>query len=243
MSNTTTGATPSIAVLIPAAGSGTRMGPGANKVLLPLGSTLVISHTVSLFQEHPAIGRIAVIAKREDFATLDRCFQERERWSKLAPWVEGGADRQESVQRGMRFLESDPPHWVLVHDGARPLCGASLVDRILAALERHAAVVPTLPITDTVRRISADGSSVVDRSGLSRTQTPQGFHWTLLAEAHQRASRHDTAATDDAQLIEAMGGSVAGVAGAERNLKITVAGDLELAEWILANPAWGDGKG
>ena len=235
-----------VTVLIPAAGSGKRMGEALNKILLPLGGVPLIRHTVERLQAHDRIDAVGLIARPADFGRLDDVFWDKARWGKLLPWIAGGAERQDSVRLGLAALAEHPPEWVLVHDGARPLCSASLIDRVLDALERHWAVVPTLPIHDTVRRRAASdehAGEVVDRSTLFLTQTPQGFHWDVLHASHTQAHAQGIRGTDDAQLVALAGGPerrhVTWVRGERRNIKVTAPGDLELAEWILGQPTWG----
>jgi 2-C-methyl-D-erythritol 4-phosphate cytidylyltransferase len=236
----------SVAVLIPAAGSGKRMGDALNKVLLPVGGVPLIRHTVERFQAHSGISSVGLIARPSDFARLDDVFWDRARWSKLLPWIAGGPERQDSVRLGLEALADVSPRWVLVHDGARPLCSAALISRVLAALERHSAVVPAVPIHETVRQrghTQETAGEVIDRATLFLTQTPQGFHWHVLNESHAQARAKDIRGTDDAQLVALLSESgpqaVAWVLGERRNLKITSQADLLLAEWILGQPDWG----
>lgn len=227
-------------MLIPAAGQGRRAGGPENKVLAPLAGVPVVVRTCRVFQRHPGIRQVVVIAARQDREALERLFGEvPEGRHKLTPWVEGGAERQDSVRRGLEALDAEPPDWVLVHDAARPLVSPQLIDRVLAALEREPAVVPVLPLHDTVREMGPGRSRVVERSHLVRTQTPQGFHWHLFREAHARAAQRGTRGTDDAQLIEALGASVARVEGEPRNIKLTTSADFPLGAWMLDHPDWG----
>lgn len=221
-----------------------------NKVLLPLAGEPMLRHTVRAFHSLTLIASIRIVARREEFEALDSAFSDRERWQRLGPWIEGGTARQDSVRLGLAGLAGDPagaPDWVLVHDGARPLCTKGLILRVLAALEHHSAVVPVVPVYDTVRQASAsngilttEGSAgVVDRAGLRLCQTPQGFHWDALWQAHAGAATDGFTGTDDGQLVERLGGQVALVPGEHRNVKVTLPDDLALAEWAWAHPAWG----
>jgi 2-C-methyl-D-erythritol 4-phosphate cytidylyltransferase len=235
-----------VTVLIPAAGSGQRMGESLNKVLLPLAGVPLIRHTLERFQAHPRVDAIGLVARPADFPRLDDVFWDRARWSKLLPWIAGGPERQDSVRLGLEALAAAPPEWVLVHDGARPLCSASLIDRVLDALERHWAVVPTVPIHDTVRHRgerNEHAGEVVDRSVLFLTQTPQGFHWEVLYNSHVEAKAKGLRGTDDGQLVALAGASeprsITWVLGERRNLKVTSPADLALAEWIFGQPGWG----
>jgi 2-C-methyl-D-erythritol 4-phosphate cytidylyltransferase/2-C-methyl-D-erythritol 2,4-cyclodiphosphate synthase len=224
---------PRVAVLIPAAGSGRRVGAEGNKLLLPLAGAPVIVRTVRAFQALAAVERIALVVRAEDREALEGCFPPGAARSRLEPWIMGGAERQDSVYNGLAALASDPPDWVLVHDGARPFCDAALAGRVLAALARSPGAVPVLPVTDTVRRIAEGRSAVVPREGLVRTQTPQGFHWAALWEAHRRARERGLRATDDAQLLEEAGLRLAFVEGDPENVKLTTRDDWRWAEWRL----------
>lgn len=226
-----------IAVLIPAAGTGTRMrqGPvqGKNKILLPLGNEPIVVRTVRCFQSHPEIERIGLILRPEDIPEIEGRFTARNARQKLLPWILGGKNRQDSVRNGLEALAGDPPDWVLVHDGARPVCPRSLIDRVLDGLNHAPGVIPVLPVTDTVRQMNLEGSKVMDRATLFFTQTPQGFHWQPLWNAHQAHRESVAGITDDAQLLELEGLAVTAVAGDPTNIKVTTAEDLAWAHWKI----------
>jgi 2-C-methyl-D-erythritol 4-phosphate cytidylyltransferase / 2-C-methyl-D-erythritol 2,4-cyclodiphosphate synthase len=202
-------------------------------VLLPLAGAPLLVHTVRAFQAHPAVTDIAVIARRADFPALERAFAAGAARARLLPWIAGGAQRQDSVYNGLAALEEHPPDWVLVHDGARPCCSAALIGRVLAGLERAPGAVPVLPLSDTLRRIRDGRGEVVQREGMFRTQTPQGFHWEAIWNAHRAAKEQGLLATDDAQLLEARGVPLLFVEGDADNVKITAAQDLRFAQWLL----------
>lgn len=223
-----------VAVLIPAAGTGARMDAGANKVLLELDGEPMIRHTVRVFQNHPAINRIVLIINENDREAMEKCFQEAQNTGKLVSLVAGGAERQDSVWRGIEALSPAPPKWVLIHDGARPLCPGELIDSVLAALENAESVVPVVPIPDTVRRITRNTSDLVDRSDLYRTQTPQGFHWEPLYEGYLEARGKKRKATDDARLLELNGVATHYVTGFERNFKITHPEEMVMASRLIS---------
>ncbi len=242
MSHTGSSEKPRAAVVVAAAGRGERLGDGANKVLLPLNGSPIIAHTLRIFQDHPAIGRICLVTREAELEAMAAALGNHGRWDKLLPLVAGGRERQDSVANGLATLERDPPRWVLVHDGARPLCSPGLLERVLNALADHRAVVPGLPIHDTVRRKSGKNAGVVEREELLRCQTPQGFHWEVLAGAHRHARAEKLWGTDEAQLVEAVGEPLFFVEGEARNLKITTPQDLALAEWLALTPGWGAAK-
>ena len=231
------GGSPRIAVVIPAAGSATRMNGGGNKVLRPLAGIPIIRWSMERFQGIPGIEKIAIIARREEFSLFDEAFPGKEERAGVLPWIEGGDTRRESVWNGLRELAAsagDPPDYVLVHDGARPFCGAGMIERVLDGLRRHPAVIPVLPITDTVRQIAEGSSRVLDRSSLFLAQTPQGFHWDTLYKGHREGAISGIDATDDGQLVEAVGVSPTYVAGDANNFKITTESDFERAEWMAS---------
>ena len=144
----------------------------------------------------------------------------------------GGAARQDSVRLGLESLSASPPDLVLIHDGVRPLVEPPVIDRVIAGLADHAAVLPALPVTDTLKRVEAGlVQGTVERAGLYRAQTPQGFVYELILAAHRAAAGAEL--TDDTAVAEAAGIVVAIVEGAESNLKITDAADLARAERLI----------
>ncbi|MCW3100006.1 MAG: 2-C-methyl-D-erythritol 2,4-cyclodiphosphate synthase, partial [Chthonomonadaceae bacterium] len=210
-----------------------------------LGGRSVLERTLTAFDSHPALTAIVLVAGAEE---LERVRQVAAAFPKVIAVVAGGETRSESVRNGLDAL---PPEIeiVLVHDAARPLVTAALIDSVIAASARVGAAVPGLPLSDTVKRVDTDGlvhatiprTAVVDGvrlNGLTSVQTPQGARVTLLRNAYVE---YDTARygepTDEASLIEATGGSVAVVAGDPANMKITRPEDIALAERLLTAPA------
>jgi 2-C-methyl-D-erythritol 4-phosphate cytidylyltransferase len=146
--------------------------------------------------------------------------------------VAGGLKRQQSVALGLQALRRCDV--VLVHDGARPLVTADIIERVVEAAVEHGAAVPAVPVRDTIKRV--DGDRVVEtlnRDELRAVQTPQGFRYELLVQAHERAREEGFYGTDDATLVERLGHPVAVVPGSPENLKITTPEDLLLAEALL----------
>ena len=153
--------------------------------------------------------------------------------------VPGGRRRRDSVYAGI--AELDGVEFVLIHDAARPLVTRALVLRVIDRLTRGDVdgVIPAVPLSDTIKQISGeDVVDTVDRSTVVAVQTPQGFRLTTLRDAHERNAEQD--ATDDAQLVELMGGRVVTVPGEAENLKITYPADLELARWLTARRSEAD---
>ncbi|HWB48127.1 MAG TPA: bifunctional 2-C-methyl-D-erythritol 4-phosphate cytidylyltransferase/2-C-methyl-D-erythritol 2,4-cyclodiphosphate synthase [Stellaceae bacterium] len=215
--------------LILAAGRGTRFGGDLPKQYLPLGGVSVLRHAVAAFAADKRIGGIQVVIRPED-CNLCACALNG---LDLLPLVPGGAERQDSVRLGLEALAPLKPARVLIHDGARPFPDAALTGRVLGALDRAPAAIPGLPLGDTIKRVR-DGMIIetVDRTGLWRVQTPQGFHFDAILAAHRAFAGQ--ALTDDAAVAEAAGMTPLVVPGSERNLKITTADDLAAAERLLA---------
>jgi 2-C-methyl-D-erythritol 4-phosphate cytidylyltransferase/2-C-methyl-D-erythritol 2,4-cyclodiphosphate synthase len=210
------------AALIVAAGSGLRF--GGRKQYASLGGVPLLRHAVAAFSAHPSIDAVQVMIGDGDDAEYSSAVDGLD---VLAP-VTGGASRQESVRLGLETFSKDPPENILIHDAARPFPSAKLIDGVIGALATAPGAIPALPVTDTLKRGSGDRiSATVDRSDLWRAQTPQGFHFSKIFEAH-RAAIGETM-TDDAAIAEAGGLEVALVAGAEENFKVTTEGDLARA--------------
>ncbi|WP_213453885.1 2-C-methyl-D-erythritol 4-phosphate cytidylyltransferase [Rhizomonospora bruguierae] len=217
-----------VAVLVPAAGLGLRLGPGAPKALRPLAGEPLLVHAVRRLAAAPSVGTIVVAAPPEGESDVRRML------APVAPVtvVPGGATRQESVAAALAAVPA-PLEIVLVHDAARALTPPALIEAVAAAVRAgHDAVIPVLPVVDTIKEVDARERVVgtVDRSGLRAVQTPQGFRRSLLAAAHGAAV---DALTDDAGLVEELGVPVACVPGSEWALKITRPVDLAFAEALL----------
>lgn len=222
---------PTVACLVVAAGRGLRAGGGLPKQFRPIGGIPMLKRTLLSLTAIDSIDRILPVIGENDLMTYEGCIGP-------VPGVDapvfGGATRQDSVRNGLEALAmgDNPPDLVLIHDGARPFAPAALVNRVVAALINGAeAVIPVIPVTDTVKRIAPDGVSIletVDRAMLRRVQTPQGFRFTTLIDAHRAAAGADL--TDDAAVMEKAGIGIAAVDGDADNTKLTTAQDFEDAE-------------
>lgn len=213
--------------LVPAAGLGVRLGPGGPKALRELAGEPLLVHAVRGLRAAPSIGPVVVAAPAADVDDVRALLAAYD-----VQVVAGGASRQDSVRRALQALEPSV-ELVLVHDAARCLTPASLVEGIVACLRGGAgAVVPVLPVADTVKSVAGDRVvATLDRSALRAVQTPQGFQREVLERAHAAGL---PSATDDAGLVEALGGEVATVPGHEEAFKVTRPIDLLLAEAVLA---------
>jgi 2-C-methyl-D-erythritol 4-phosphate cytidylyltransferase len=231
------------AAIVPAAGRGERLGPGGPKALRELAGLPLLVHAVRALGAARAVAEVVVVAPGDavdEVRALMRGDTVLQSEDVRVLVVAGGRTRQESVRLGLAAL-GDDVDVVLVHDAARPLVPVDLVDRVVQAVRTGAdAVIPVLPLADTVKRVDEAGrvDATIDRSTLRAVQTPQGFARAVLEEAHHAASTdaddEATAATDDAGLVERLGTTVHAVPGAEEAFKVTRPIDLLLAEAVLS---------
>jgi 2-C-methyl-D-erythritol 4-phosphate cytidylyltransferase len=229
-----------VAALIPAAGSGRRMGCEVEKQFLELGGKPLLAHTLARFEATAAIARIVVIVPpgREEYCRQE--IVEPEGFRKVSHIVAGAETRQRSVTEGFRCLSGDVDV-VVVHDGARPFVTPTLIQAAIAAAARDGSVIVAIPESDTLKRVDADGTVVetLDRRYLWRAQTPQAFRREILQDALMHAERHHLDATDEAALVEGLSHPVRIISGSTWNFKITSPDDLRLAELLLAHdPSW-----
>ncbi|MGW6397363.1 2-C-methyl-D-erythritol 4-phosphate cytidylyltransferase [Streptomyces sp. NPDC055134] len=236
------------AAVIPAAGRGVRLGPGAPKALRALNGTPMLIHAVRAMAASRSVSLVVVVAPPDEASAAevktllaDHALPERTDFVV----VPGGESRQESVKLGLDAL---PPgiDIVLVHDAARPLVPVDTVDGVIEAVREGApAVVPALPLADTVKQVEArtDGGpelvvATPERARLRAVQTPQGFDRATLVRAHETVTDN---VTDDASMVEQLGEPVVVVPGHEEAFKVTRPLDLVLAEAVLARRRANDG--
>ncbi|MFB6842896.1 2-C-methyl-D-erythritol 4-phosphate cytidylyltransferase [Streptomyces sp. NPDC056361] len=241
---------PRTAVVIPAAGRGVRLGPGAPKALRALNGTPMLIHAVRAMAASRAVSLVVVVAPSDGAAEVKNLLDAHalpERTDYLV--VPGGDTRQESVHLGLQALPEGITT-VLVHDAARPLVPVDTVDAVIEAVRDGAvAVVPALPVADTVKEVEpaekpGDPEQVVAtpvRARLRAVQTPQGFDHDTLVNAHATIALAGEGATDDAGMVERLGAPVVVVPGHEEAFKVTRPLDLVLAEAVLARRRANDG--
>ncbi|MET0975266.1 MAG: 2-C-methyl-D-erythritol 4-phosphate cytidylyltransferase [Leifsonia sp.] len=231
---------PTVAVIVVAAGSGTRLDAGMPKAFAALSSWTILDHALTGVFGMSEPTHVIVVApethEHQARASLDLLAGDLRGIGHLTATVVGGATRQESVARGLALVPADVTT-VLVHDAARALTPSDQFDRVLRAVRASGdGIVPGLPVSDTIKRV--DGSEAVletvDRSQLRAVQTPQGFPRDVLDRAYAAAGED---ATDDAALVAALGHPVRVIAGDERAFKITTPWDLNRAE-LLLGPDW-----
>lgn len=225
--------TPSVHVLIPAAGSGRRMGADRNKVLLDLLGQPIIAWTLKAAAQAKAVAWIGVICQAGDRPALE-AIAHALNLPQPVVFIDGGTTRQESVYNGLQALPAEASR-VLIHDGARCLATPDLFDRCAVALDASPGLVAAVPVKDTIKIVNNEHcvEATPDRQRLWAAQTPQGFDIALLKQCHHEGIEQGWSVTDDAALFEKCGLAVQVVPGEETNLKVTTPMDLAMAEFIL----------
>lgn len=217
--------------IVPAAGSGRRMGASKNKLLLSIFGKPLFIYSLQVFEEDPLCKGIVLVVNEKDRREMEEALR-LYRIKKVQALVRGGKERQHSVYEGLKAVKEASA--VVIHDGARPFVERKQIEDLLSAVEKHGAAVLAVPVKDTVKR--AEGGFILEtleRSSLWMIQTPQAFTYPLILEAHRKAERDGFLGTDDASLVERMGKKVALVPGNYDNIKITTAEDLYFSEAIV----------
>ena len=220
--------------IIVAAGSGTRLGSGEPKAFVKMHGRPMLHYSLATLAAMPQIAEVIVAIP----AGLERRTREEIARAGLEVPVKitpGGLERQDSVRIALALAGAECDV-VVIHDAARPFADATLFARCLEAASARGAAIAAIPVSDTLKRV-ADGviHATVKRAGLYQAQTPQAFQRRLLVAAHERATRERIVATDDADLVEQLGGTVEIVEASAINMKITTPSDLMLAELLLTS--------
>ena len=222
-----------LAILIVAAGKGVRAGGAVPKQYAPLLGRAMLRRTLDAFAGYTdAVIQVVIGPKQESlFSGISSGLD-------LLPPVQGGATRQASVRIGLEALAAETPDFVLIHDAARPLVSTKVIDGVIAALEQGAdAAVPHVPVADTLRKQENGSWVTVPREGLMRAQTPQGFRFDRILNAHREFAAQEV--TDDMALAALAGLRIVATAGEETNMKVTTPEDFATAEMVL-NACLGD---
>ncbi len=225
---------PLVAAIIVAGGRGSRAirdDGDTPKQYRMLGSTSVIARTLGIFYEHPRINRVLTVIHKDDHEAFSQAVRALQGPHETAI---GGATRQASVLAGLEALADNPPDIVLIHDAARPFVSAATVDAVLDALSVADGAIAARPVTDTIKRQAGRSPTIVDtipRRDLWAAQTPQGFVFAPILEAHRRAAAtHPEEFTDDAAVAEWAGLAVRLVKGNAENIKLTTRDDMETVD-------------
>ncbi len=225
-----------LALVLPAAGSSTRMGGGVRKPLIELRGRPVLWHTLGRFQNIPGLDQVVIVAHPGDIGEIERSV-----WPQLAErgatrLVPGGERRQDSVVNGLDALVPDTDI-VLIHDAVRPFVPRRAIDESIEAAAEHGAAVVAMPVADTLKRASGEGvAETVPRDELWGAQTPQAFRLELIRRAFDQAAKDGFECTDDAQLVERLGAEVRLVRGSYENFKITTPSHVRMADALLDLP-------
>lgn len=221
-------------VLVPAAGSGSRLGADTRKQYLALGDQPVLVRTLMRLAAQPQVTAIHLIVPEEDVAFCRRELVEHYRLAKVGGVMVGGAERQDSVRNGLEGCGAANQDVILVHDGVRPFFPQEQIGPLVQLAAVEGAALLAVPAQDTIKEVF-DGRvrSTLDRSLLWQAQTPQAFRCERIREAHRRAHASGYVGTDDASLIEWCGWPVAVLPGHPHNIKITTPADLALARALL----------
>ncbi|MDO8683025.1 MAG: 2-C-methyl-D-erythritol 4-phosphate cytidylyltransferase [Armatimonadota bacterium] len=215
--------------VIPAAGKGKRLGKGFNKAFAEVAGKPLVAHTLSVFQASDVIDDIILVCGSEDVAACESLIS-RFGFDKVTAVVEGGEHRQESVYNGLLRVKPEA-EIIVIHDGARPFVTEKIITESVSAARLYGAAIAAVPIIDTIK--SADDErfvgATIPREQLYAIQTPQTFRGEIILSAHEKALAEGFQATDDAALVERLGGKVKIVPGSADNIKITEPRDLDFA--------------
>ncbi|MBS9389633.1 2-C-methyl-D-erythritol 4-phosphate cytidylyltransferase [Dolichospermum sp. UHCC 0315A] len=221
-------------LLIPAAGSGKRMGADRNKLLLQVRSKPLIAWTLLAAEAASSISWIGIVSQPPDWDDFKSIIADL-KLKKTIVFIPGGSTRQESVYNGLQALPTNAGQ-VLIHDGARCLATPDLFNACSEAILHCSGLIAAVPVKDTIKVV--DDNDIIkntpERKQLWAAQTPQGFDVKLLKQCHAEGVRQGWEVTDDAALFEKCGIEVRIVPGEETNLKITTPQDLAIAEFILS---------
>lgn len=220
--------------IILAGGTGKRMGAATNKQFLLMENKPIIVHTLQVFEECRAIDGIYLVVNQRDLPVIQEEILENYRFNKILKLVIGGKLRQDSVRNGLEAIES-PCDIVVIHDGARPFISPSFIEKGVFLMEMYDAVIPALPVHDTIKVISKEGFVVktLERDSLWHVQTPQTFKYELIVKAYREGTIKKHYGYDDAAFIEHMGKKVKVIEGSPYNMKITTPEDLTIAKGLL----------
>lgn len=223
----------SVAIIV-AGGSGKRMLRDLPKQFLSLDGIPVLTRTLSKFEKAMSVVRIVLVVPEEDMDYAKDEIVDKHRILKVEHIQAGGKTRQDSVRKGLEMVD-DRDDVIVIHDGVRPFLSEELIDLSIREAVRNGAVVPVIPLTDTVKLVGEDGiiRDTPGRNDLRLAQTPQAFRREIILEAYGNAYREGFYGTDDASLVERMGVSVKTIPGSYDNIKITTPGDIILGKLLL----------
>lgn len=223
-----------VEAIIAAGGTGRRFGEDQPKQFYLLKGKPILSWAIGRFEECILVDRIILAVPRGMGKYTRQHVLSPFGYKKVKTVVEGGKERRDSVLQGLRVLETDTDT-VLVHDGVRPIISEELIRKVIQATQRWEAVVPGLPLRETIKQVGRDNlvSGTLNRKSIYLIQTPQGFKKDLICRAYAQVKKRGWVASDDASLVEKLGAKVKMIPGEETNIKITSPQDLVLSELFL----------
>jgi len=222
-----------VSVIIPSAGTGTRMGSGVPKPFLELNGISILQHTLSRFNK-PGIILEIIIPVSPDWEAIVRQIVAESKLNITVKLVHGGSERMYSIHNGLHIVSADA-EFVAIHDAVRPFFSDALFQKLLTEAMNSGAVIPGIPVTDTIKIIGKKNQIIgsPDRSQLRAAQTPQIFNKELITKSYNKAVLDQFIGTDDASIVEYFGHSVNLIDGEANNFKITYPGDITKAEELL----------
>jgi 2-C-methyl-D-erythritol 4-phosphate cytidylyltransferase len=228
----TAATTDRVIAVVPAAGVGARLAAGRDKPYVMLGGQPIVIWALAALESSALVSQIVLVVREEERRRAEGLVA---RMRKVRRVVVGGVERQDSVRNALYAIDGADNPIVLIHDGVRPLLDHGTIERAIEGLRGCDGCVAAVPLKDTVKTVDGDGLVVAtpDRKALRAVQTPQVFRYATVREAHESAAREGFRGTDDAQLVERLGGRVRLVMGAYENIKVTTPEDMEVAELFL----------
>ena len=216
--------------LIVFGGKGERISSQVPKQFIKINGKDLVGYTIETFERHPLVDSILLVAPK-DYLTYTKNLVLTSRFYKVIDVVAGGANRQESVRNGLNSLKCHDNDNILIHDGDRPLVSDSLITTCLRELRKHNALTPVIKSEDAIKEVSNSGRKITKDNINYDIQTPQGFKFKLIKDAHNKLK--DEQFSDDVSLVEALGGEVLLVEGEKNNFKVTKDEDLEYLKSLL----------
>ncbi|MBW1745708.1 MAG: 2-C-methyl-D-erythritol 4-phosphate cytidylyltransferase [Deltaproteobacteria bacterium] len=229
-----------VSAIIVAAGKGIRMDDNVRKQYLLLDNRPLISHTIEVFDECNIIDEIFLVVPEEDFVFCNENILNQRNFQKKVSLVPGGAERQDSVYKGLLAIDNIiDDSIVVIHDGVRPFIRSEQLTECISCATDYDACIFGIPAYDTLKRVNSSGfiEDTIERKDIWLAQTPQAFKYNLIRKAHENAIRTGINGTDDAMLVEQLGIKVKVVKGSRCNIKITTREDLLLARAMVKSGA------
>jgi 2-C-methyl-D-erythritol 4-phosphate cytidylyltransferase len=220
-----------LSLIIPAAGSGVRLGMKTPKPFIELGGRTILQHTIDKFIDIPELGQLLIVASAQNIDRVKSLVSDHDRSDVDISVVEGGDERQDSIGNALKFVDKRCD-LVAIHDAVRPFIEKNVVEECISKAMKYGAAIPGIPVKDTVKVLNDEQlvESTPDRSSLWQIQTPQIFKRQILFDAYDHAKNAGFTGTDDSSLVENLGIKVHVVKSSYENFKITYPIDLKLAE-------------